>query len=73
MKAQSRLTLVVQEPLPNKTIWSFQGLREKNFPRFFAPKKYLKFNISIRIQYSGYYPGYLKMFKIICFTAFSEI
>ncbi len=30
MKAQSRPTLVVQEPLPNKTIWSFQGLRDKN-------------------------------------------
>jgi hypothetical protein len=26
MKAQSRPTLVAQEPLPNKTIWSFQGL-----------------------------------------------
>jgi hypothetical protein len=33
MKAQSRPTVVVQEPLPNKTIWSFQGLtiwRDKN-------------------------------------------
>jgi hypothetical protein len=27
MNAQSRPTLVVQEPLPNKTIWSFQGLK----------------------------------------------
>ena len=26
MEAQSRPTLVVHEPLPNKTIWSFQGL-----------------------------------------------
>jgi hypothetical protein len=26
MKAQSLPTLVVQKPLPNKTIWSFQGL-----------------------------------------------
>ena len=29
MKARSRPTLVVQEPLPNKTIWSFQGLNLK--------------------------------------------
>jgi hypothetical protein len=26
MKAQSRPILVVHEPLPNKPIWSFQGL-----------------------------------------------
>ena len=29
MKAQSRPTLVVHEPLPNKTIWSFQELKER--------------------------------------------
>jgi hypothetical protein len=29
MKAQSRPTLVVHEPLPNKTIWSFQGLKSR--------------------------------------------
>jgi hypothetical protein len=39
MKAQSRPTLVVHEPLPNKTIWSFQGL--KNYTQFlFYLKKF---------------------------------
>ena len=34
MKAQSRPTLVVHEPLPNKTIWSFQGLTDSDIQVF---------------------------------------
>jgi hypothetical protein len=45
MKAQSRPTLVVHEPLPNKTIWSFQGLSFISEEILFDPNLKLKFQI----------------------------
>jgi hypothetical protein len=65
MKAQSCSTLVVHEPLPNKTIWSFQGL--KNFLKnmiFEILKNYQKKTKKINFFYLSKQTNYTLEFFI---------